>query len=272
MLRRSVAPLLVLALVGFGCVGTDPSEDLASDSLPIVGGTEVQSRDTPAVYLEPDCSATKVGSHLLLTAAHCVLNDPNNRNSGLKNVDHWKGYTPGHKLVISRGRRFPETTQTVTVVETKVYPYVGERGVFVDLAIIIISEEIQGDTARIGGRVWSGRAITVMGVGCTGTGGTSDEILRSSSGVLCTRVEDSSSTFDAEVPGSFVSAACEGDSGGPAFVTEGDGTQLLVGIIKEAQDDSGDMGWGKDGHDGIGVRMTRLNEPNVARWLAGYIK
>jgi V8-like Glu-specific endopeptidase len=256
MLRQRLSLLTALVIGASGCVGVIPPDDEASQPQEIVRGDVVDSPNTPfRRFIYYTCGATKIDSHLLLTAGHCVLanyNDP----KGPLNSAGIHGFNPGQSFQVDRGNNNKGTMQRLTVAETTVYPYMRQDGGEGDLAIIRTAEEIAGPTATIGGAPWSGKPITIMGVGCTGKGGGSDGILRKNVDSKCTRV-DSSQTFDAKVSGSRLSPACEGDSGGPAFVTEGN-TQLLVGIVIS----------GQDGRDGFGVRMIRLDHPDIAKWIS----
>lgn len=126
--------LLPTLILGSGCASD------ASDAVPaveskhegLIGGTPVAQGDYRAtVGINNDCSATKVGSHLFLTAAHCVqLPRPTNPQEEadlppdyLSNGGVREEYLPGSSIQISWGLHANDQFKgTFTIEETIIHP------------------------------------------------------------------------------------------------------------------------------------------------------
>lgn len=147
------------------------------------------------------CSATVVGPKVVVTAAHCG----------------GEGATSQFKL---NGK-----TYSGKIDRSAIYPRQDH-----DVAVIITTQEIPenevGKYAIVKGTVQVGTEVTLLGYGCTrpGGGGGNDGVLR----IGQTKVTGFSGyDFVSSSPGG--AALCFGDSGGPAFIFEGD-KHYLVGV------------------------------------------
>lgn len=149
------------------------------------------------------CSATVVGPHAILTAAHC-----GDTNSQAK----FKIGSHVYTAVLHRSKDFVEDDLT------------GEVGV--DLSVGVVDEELPVTPVSVGGKAKVGLGLTLLGYGCThvGGGGGNDGTLRMGETVV-TKLLDLDMT--SKQPGG--SALCSGDSGGPTYV-DVDGETYQIGV------------------------------------------
>src|SRR5690606_11630762 len=75
--------------------------------LKVVGGREAQAGEVPAAVRIPDCSATRISKHHLLTAAHCVLDDDRELS---------EKYAPGKSIRVDYGIRLGDNKNISTIV------------------------------------------------------------------------------------------------------------------------------------------------------------
>lgn len=142
------------------------------------------------------CSATIVGSKVLVTAAHCGA-------TGATAKFKYKG-----------------TNYTGKMTRSSLYP---DRDH--DLAVVVTSTAISSPVARtVGGKSTRGSSVDILGYGCTTATGSSDGVLRIGQTVI-----NGFSGFYMVTSSPEGATACRGDSGGPAFIVEGT-KKLLVGI------------------------------------------
>lgn len=145
------------------------------------------------------CTATVVGPRVIATAAHCARD----------------GATATFSI--------DGTSYSAKMSRSPLYIAGDDH----DIGLGVTSQEITGiEPASIGGTAETGLGITLLGYGCTQPGGTggNDGILRIGQNAII-----SFSKYDmvSRMPGG--AALCYGDSGGPAFVIEGE-KHLLIGI------------------------------------------
>ncbi len=183
--------LLATLTLGSGCAAD------ASDAVPappveskvegLIGGAPVAQGDYRAtVGINNDCSATKVGTHHFLTAAHCVqLPRPSNPDEEaqlppdyLSNGGVRAAYLPGADIEISWGLHANDQSQgTFTIEETVIHPswwdclYCRERPTVMgmaDIAVIRLLEPTpQIPQARVEvGDVRPGQKVVKVGYGC----------------------------------------------------------------------------------------------------------
>lgn len=162
----------------------------------VIGGRET-SGFPEVVRLEAGqkkvCTGTIVGPRVILSAAHCATNDS--------------------PFFVYRGQRYPVR-----------YVVSGQRGMGHDLALAITERRIAGASfARLGQGLKHGAKILMAGFGCTKKGGVPGLLHVGENRVIGI---DQDHMLAAGPHGSVL---CEGDSGGPAFLS--DGTQrVLVGV------------------------------------------
>ena len=166
-----------LALVS-GCAMDPSGEEVAveSKSQNLIGGAPVAQGDYAAtVGINNNCSATKVGSHLFLTAAHCVqaeTPEEGERNDGLGD-----NYVGGSTIQLNWGLDGNDHPQgTYTIEETLIHP---EWNCFAcpvkmthqgrpDIALIrLVDDTPQIPEARVElSDVLPGQRVVKVGYGC----------------------------------------------------------------------------------------------------------
>lgn len=142
------------------------------------------------------CTATIVGPHVIVTAAHCG-------NTGAESKFTYDG--KDYSAKVTRSPLFPNLDH--------------------DIAVGIVTEEIVGvDPISVGGSATIGDDILLLGYGCInpGGGGGNDGILRAGESVIT-----SFTGFDMVSSTPSGAALCYGDSGGPAMTETDDGLRLL---------------------------------------------
>ncbi|HEV2782696.1 MAG TPA: serine protease [Actinophytocola sp.] len=192
----------------------------------IVGGSRVSTAQYPyMVYLaKPDgfqfCGGTLVGSHKVVTAAHCVV-----------------GLTPAALRVVAGrdDKTRDDTGVVVRVTQLWVHPaYVDVRS-GADIAVLTLARRLRFRPAAVatGPELYRpGTPSTVLGWGRTSEGGpTSDHLLGATVPVVadadCARAYRDFAA-DAMVCAGYVHGGvdtCQGDSGGPMIIRG-----ALVGI------------------------------------------
>ena len=196
------------------------SGSLTSDYLTTVALLSGTSQSTATSY----CTATLIGCSTLLTAAHCVCSSPNAPCQGGDSPD------PGDYLAFFQHYGFVEVS---AIVVNASYDPSSLEG---DLALITLSEAVAGiaptplatatpalgTRARIAGFGRGGGSDNDYGLKRYGEV-TTVSCLNGSSASLCWNFacNDLDNCDD--------SNTCNGDSGGPLFVTEDDG-EVLAGV------------------------------------------
>jgi len=192
-------------------------ERLLGKSTKIVGGRECGSPNGTVVKLllfdEEDnqsiCSGVRLNKTTILTAAHCL-------NEFVFSVS--VELASGERIMPSKITLHPEATN---------------RGsLFInDVALLTISPpdgEIPPPTVSIADRVTTGDSLTILGYGVTdGANQTGSGVLR----IGEMQVDDvTTDLIFSDYAPPAQSNTCFGDSGGPAFVEDGDGRLALAGI------------------------------------------
>jgi V8-like Glu-specific endopeptidase len=217
-----------LVLLAFSGCSYDPAE-LAPDELetlaqPIVNG--VKDPGHPAVGMltvkgSGNCTATLVGTHTVLTAAHCVVEEK----------------TPPFTLRPKIGWS-PDGGGTIINATSVVYhpDYTGISSQNYDVAVVLLSKKAAVKPRLVATKPpVKGEKITLVGYGITsddaGDFGTKRKAQNTIGKVTATEIVFYGATGN-------VGNICNGDSGGPTFAQR-DGEEVLVGVHSWGEDDCG---------------------------------
>jgi hypothetical protein len=257
-MRRTLVAVLASSMV-FACSSARTDDDAAGgDEKDLIGGKETAAGELASTLnVLGNCTVSKVGPKLLLTAAHCVL-DTQTR-------DVRADFKPGRKLTL-RARAGAEF-RSVSIDRTEIVPraldacrrtYACLKTIDVaalsdvpDVAVVVLNEElIDIPTATVDiEAVKQGDPLTIVGYGCV-TGVRSadhDGKLRAADvkAVPTEAVVHAGSYLSnrlaktlEEVGGNYVitpgpkmagdaGGLCPGDSGGPVYRK---GTNVIVGV------------------------------------------
>ena len=205
--------ILVSAFLLLSCDGRRPAQVVVDQrSSPIVGGTSDDSHPDVVALIRgggrPGCTGTLISTNVVVTAAHCV-----EASSTTPEVFFGSDVTlPGQARAVSCVRRHP-TFDRSTLAN--------------DLAIVVLDEPATIAPATLGtsalDSTFTGTSLRIVGFG-RGQG----------SGAIAGSKMQGTTLVTAVFPSSFTARpgpaqACEGDSGGPAFLLV-DGQERLVGV------------------------------------------
>ena len=205
--------ILVSAFLLLSCDGRRPAQVVVDQrSSPIVGGTSDDSHPDVVALIRgggrPGCTGTLISTNVVVTAAHCV-----EASSTTPEVFFGSDVTlPGQARAVSYVRRHP-TFDRSTLAN--------------DLAIVVLDEPATIAPATLGttalDSTFTGTSLRIVGFG-RGQG----------SGAIAGSKMQGTTLVTAVFPSSFTARpgpaqACEGDSGGPAFLLV-DGQERLVGV------------------------------------------
>jgi V8-like Glu-specific endopeptidase len=212
---RWLAGVAALALAGCTAPGLSTTESA-------IRGGSVDDTD-PAVAalsvlgLYAYCTATLISQHTVLTAGHCNLD-------GLDVIE------------ADFGTRSDAPAQSIDVVGVKLHPMYAGEGKPYDLALM----KLAADPAGIAPLTLNAAPLADSDVGRTlrhvGFGVTDDST--GAGGGTKRTVSYPLHRIDAMLiySGDTGKQTCDGDSGGPALMTSGQGSELLVGVASDGPD------------------------------------
>ncbi len=162
------------------------------------------------------CTATLVGKHTVLTAAHCVH----------------PGYTHYFQLA---GKTYSSTK----VVRHPQYSLSQQQGAVNDIALIKLNSDPPVTPTQVSKKApFKGQKITIIGYGVTSTYKKDSGIKRIAKNTVA-NVYSTRFTFNGS--GGDTGNTCSGDSGGPALATV-DGIELHLGVHSMASKPCGNRG------------------------------
>ncbi len=252
---RNVVSTSTVALALVAAASGAAAENVGTSQQPVVDGhaaTKAEVLGTVALLAsadnQPICTGTLVAPRVVVTATHCVVKDPNASSPEAVGAD---------QLRIAAGVLDANNAPQDAIIDVeRVVPhsnYPGDDGgtdpqgvgASDDIAMLILVKPASGAYVRsmpilpmnqVDAALTNGTPVTVTGYGLTGI----DE--NASSGQLFTANTPFQRRSDAEFlagkPGTPDS--CNGDSGGPAYVTY-QNTVYLVGATSRAANDSNKM-------------------------------
>jgi len=173
----------------------------------VINGNEVAEGDHAEVIQltagATSCSATVVGPRVIVTAAHCAATGA----VGKFTID---------------GEAY-----SAKMIRSSVYPKVDH-----DLGVGIIDRDVLVNPATIASQVAVGDDVFVVGYGCTSSEGGGEGVLRAGNASV-NRMSDLDFITQGKV------AICFGDSGGPAYLSDGESLELAgIASMGNLQDTS----------------------------------
>lgn len=181
------------------------------------------------------CTGTVIAPAVVLTAAHCLVDETTGT------VRSASGVT----VVTGRTDRGAPGGQVLTASRVVVHPSYDAREIRADVALILLSTATTAPPLAIVGPgeaayAAGGTKATIAGWGLTSSGGTaaSERLLSAATTILddvaCRRLLgadlDVVATLCAVDSPAFAAATCRGDSGGPLIVVRPDGTPAQAGV------------------------------------------
>lgn len=216
------SPVALVALVASSVLGLaacsatpDDGGGLVSSTRrnPIVNGAPTSDYPATGMLLmqgQPSCTGTVVGPRTVLTAAHCV-----------------DGVSPT-SLEFGFGPSAGQIQASVQVIGTAQHPKWDSQQLLNDIAVLTLAEDAPVQRASMNSFMdagWVGKQVTLVGYGVTDGPSQSGAGTKRMVDVTIDQVDATTLHYTTEQG----KTACNGDSGGPAYV-EVDGNLVIVGV------------------------------------------
>lgn len=266
--RLTFIALLLLPLVIGSAAEARSPRSAPQASASVVGGTPAEPGILSSVVFITSqtsptsataCSGTVLAPTVVLTAAHCVVNET-------------ATVRPADGIAISSGRLDRSAPgQDVGAARIVVHPAYDPRAIRSDAALLVLTAPVTAAPVTIasaGDAALAAPGTSALFAGWGATAGSSSEassrLLKTTTTLLdddsCRRLLgadfDASVTLCAADTPSFASSTCRGDSGGPLLLQRGDGAVVQAGITS----------WGSLGCDTrVPQAFTRVSA--ISGWI-----
>lgn len=215
-MRRLPVLAVTVSILAAGCTYPEDLAVLSEQTHAIINGAQDPHHpEVGLLYLQgqPACTATLIGSHTVLTAAHCVTNDKQAPFNTVQAVS----FKVGDVMYMASQVHMHEG-----------YGYTNGRWV-ADVAVVRLVQAVQGVTpARVTKTApVTGEAVTLVGFGYTSDSAASSFGVKRKAQNTIAQVSQNLITFYGAT--GSVGNICFGDSGGPAFTVR-EGVEYVVGV------------------------------------------
>ena len=198
-----------------------PADPVTSQARPLVNGKQYSGHPSVGRLViqlggsGASCTATLVGKHTVLTAAHCVYPGAN------------------HRFKLGSG-----TYSTTQVVRHPQYTKTSQ-GASYDIALMRLQSDPPETPSEVSRKApFKGQQLTLIGYGVTSTNAKDSGIKRIAANSV---YQVTSTRFTFSGSGGDKGNTCSGDSGGPAFATV-DGREVHLGVHSMASRPCGSRG------------------------------
>ncbi len=236
-------------------VGCKSGPTRVSEPKLINGYTAEDSQFPSSVRIDAGrpCTATKVGPHLFLTAAHCLR---------IEDGNYYLTY--GIKLWLARGQKPVVSTINHFFIHPshEIMPWMPTKSDEVkkvsDVALFRVNVDSPDiPLATIGLTLEPNRQIKPVGFGCTEREGEPSDILRYTDGIVG-EISDHVFNIDPQIITPGMAKLCEGDSGGGVFYTDSN-TVIGVNVLSSSTT------------IGVATRIDADSKNQVYNWIQAIV-